>query len=223
MEERNPQYELQTSRNGLPVPVINGIYLHSIYNPVKEAQALIQNFENSLKNKNVVLVLGLGFGYHIEEAFKVLQSNHESFQIIVLESNSELVNDFIAHNQDLDERIQIISTESAAQLFESWDFVQFLMAKPCIIKHDASFTLQKKYFTDFLAHQASKKTRTFSNLLNVHAQDSLKNTENILAREDANTLGDIVEGIKARGSMRSKSDYLFMAFNEIVNSDFQGK
>ena len=31
MDERNSKYELQASRNGLTVPVINGVYLHSIY------------------------------------------------------------------------------------------------------------------------------------------------------------------------------------------------
>jgi hypothetical protein len=45
MEERKKQYEIKTSRNGLTVPVVNGIHLHSIYNPIKEAEAFATSFK----------------------------------------------------------------------------------------------------------------------------------------------------------------------------------
>ena len=43
--------ELQSSRNGLSIPVINGVYLHSMYNPQKEAQAFAEKHEATLKKE----------------------------------------------------------------------------------------------------------------------------------------------------------------------------
>ena len=224
MEERNPQYELQTSRNGLPVPVINGIYLHSIYNPVKEAQAFIQNFTQALQVKNTVLILGLGFGYHIDEAVKVLEAHHKNFNIFVLEPNKDLVSDYFEKNEVVDERIKIVTKADSSELFNSWEFVQFLMKKPCIIKHDASFTLEKEYYTNFLAHQASKRTSDFTELLYPKAANRLnESTERLAQTHQTETVGDLITGIKDTGRLASKSDYFLMAFNEIVNSEFQGK
>ena len=94
MEERNNQYEFKTSRNGLKVPVIKGIHLHSIYNPIKEAEAFAQGYEDTIKAKNKILILGLGFGYHIEEVAKLLNQYHEKYEVIVLEPNSKLVEEF---------------------------------------------------------------------------------------------------------------------------------
>ena len=35
-------YEIKTSRTEQKIPVVNGVHLHSIYNPFKEAEALIE-------------------------------------------------------------------------------------------------------------------------------------------------------------------------------------
>ena len=52
MEESNRQCEFKVSRNGLTVPVVRGVHLHSIYNPMKEAEAFAQGYEDILEEKN---------------------------------------------------------------------------------------------------------------------------------------------------------------------------
>ncbi len=51
------------SREGLPIPQIAGISLHSRYHPVKEAEQLTRDFEYCDDSRTVVF--GLGFGYHL--------------------------------------------------------------------------------------------------------------------------------------------------------------
>ena len=62
-------YEIKESKNGLKVPVIDGVYLHSIYDPQTEGKALLKRHQDSFEEKSSILILGLGYGYHIEENY----------------------------------------------------------------------------------------------------------------------------------------------------------
>ncbi len=55
--------KVSMSKEGLPVPQIAGISLHSKYHPGKEALQLTQGFQ--VRNDSRTVVFGLGFGYHI--------------------------------------------------------------------------------------------------------------------------------------------------------------
>lgn len=216
MDERNSQYELQPSRNGLTVPVINGVYLHSIYNPIKEAEAFGKAQEKNLIHKNKVLVLGLGFGYHVEEIAKILNQNHKDFEIIILEPNQKLVDDFISTRNFEDKNIKIICTQKVRELFSNWDFIEFLMQKPCIIKHDTSFILEKDFFTGFLGYKAPKDILNFKSLLSVEAKDSFNSRE---SRDFESFISDIKES----GKIKDKNEFLLLALNELNNSNYQGR
>ncbi len=216
MDERNSQYKLQPSRNGLTVPVINGVYLHSIYNPVKEAEAFIAGQQKNLKTKNKVLILGLGFGYHVEETAKFLNSVHSDYEIIILEPNKRLVEDFISTRAFEDKNIKIVCKQKVRELFSDWNFVQFLMNKPCIVKHDTSFILEKDFYTSFLAFQASKDIFNYKSLLNESASE-LFNTR------EGRTLSSYTEEIQQSNRINDKNEYLLLALNEIRNIKNQGR
>lgn len=215
MDERNSQYELQPSRNGLTVPVINGVYLHSIYNPIKEAEAFANGHEPNLKVKNRVLVLGLGFGYHIEEIAKILNKYHNEFEIVILEPNQKLVEDFIDTRNFEDKNIKIVSKDKVKELFENWQFIEFLMKKPCIIKHDTSFILEKDFYTRFLGYQASNEILHFNGLLKPEAAELVKSRE-------ARTIDSYVQNITESGQVQSRAEFALLAFNEIVNAENRG-
>ena len=36
--------EIKESKTGLPIPVVNGVHLHSSYNPTKEAESFVEKF-----------------------------------------------------------------------------------------------------------------------------------------------------------------------------------
>lgn len=216
MEERNSRYELQPSRNGLTVPVINGVYLHSIYNPTKEAEALAHGHEAAIKNKNRILILGLGFGYHVEQIAKLANAHHSSYEIIILEPNKRLVSDFIETRNFVDKNINIICQNKVKDLFHNWSFIQFLMSKPAIIKHEASFILEKEFYNHFLSFKASKEILNMKPLLKEHSK-------NIFGSRDARDFDSFINNIQESGQIIDNNEYLLLALNQIKNSDYLGK
>jgi len=97
---------IQIAKNGNPVPLWNGFQLHSVYEPEKEGAAQAEKFTSTVENFSCpLLVLGLGFGYHILPLLGKFQ------QIYIAESNQELINLARAESmlQPLWEKCQIIS------------------------------------------------------------------------------------------------------------------
>ena len=70
--------EVKKSKVETPVPVVDGIHLHSIYNPAKEAETFIGKYNENLSKQNSVLVLGLGFGYHVWQLESELRKHHQT-------------------------------------------------------------------------------------------------------------------------------------------------
>ncbi|GAV22543.1 motility associated factor glycosyltransferase family protein [Carboxydothermus pertinax] len=56
---------------------INNIFLHSAYNPVKEAETFAKKNLEKLKDRQLVVVYGFGLGYHVREILKMLNQNAE--------------------------------------------------------------------------------------------------------------------------------------------------
>ena len=93
-------YEVKNSRTDQKVPVVNGVHLHSIYNPFKEAQALVEKYADQLTHKNEVLILGLGFAYHVNEIINYMTRVHgDNFRIVIVEPNAQIYHDCL--NLDL--------------------------------------------------------------------------------------------------------------------------
>ena len=148
-------FEIKTSRTEQKVPVVNGVHLHSIYNPFKEAENLITSNLEVLKNKNEILILGLGFGYHVNHAIEQLSAFHGmNFKVIVIEPSLEVHQECL--NLDLlnKKNVLVYSGFTANELYSDLDLIHFLLRKPAIIAHPASFNLYQTYFKDFLTFEA---------------------------------------------------------------------
>ena len=156
MEELNATIELKQSRTGHSVPVVDGVHLHSIYNPEKEAQAFATNYEDSIKKKPYILILGLGFGYHCEEVANLAAKYHENYRIIVIEPNKELVQ---MHNHAggfSNPNIEVLHACDVNDLYNSIEFVMFLSRRPAILRHETSFNLSKDFYRRFLTFKAKQ-------------------------------------------------------------------
>jgi len=210
MEERTSQLEIKTSRNGLTVPVINGIHLHSIYNPAKEAEAFALGYEEAVSQKNNILILGLGYGYHVDEIAKLASKYHENYNILVIEPNKELVEHFMAHRNFQDKNINITYKVNAKELYEDISFVNFLMQKPCIIKHDSSFNLDRSFYTEFLKFQAPNHIGEFMDFLDPELQTYFKTFQG----NDV-TLDHHIKTLKA-GGVQDKMDFGMLAFEALI-------
>lgn len=87
--EISDKYRIFPSKIGFPTLEVNlpdkKITLHSTYDPLKEAEKFVSSFD--LKNKEIIVIYGFGFGYHIEE---ILRRVPENVDIWVLEGDEEI-------------------------------------------------------------------------------------------------------------------------------------
>jgi hypothetical protein len=205
--------DIKTSRNGLPVPVVKGIHLHSVYNPAKEAEAFAEKYLDTLKTNNHVLILGLGFGYHIDQIEKVLSDNHEHFNILVLEPNKKIVEGFKTFRAFKNTHITIIDHNEVEPLFESSEFINFLRQKPAIIKHDPSFNLEKTFYTKFLKYKAPTEVSQYSNRLSDILQMYLTDFDDL-----ERPITEVISEIKNERGIRNRFDFGLLAFDAIISA-----
>lgn len=209
MEIKN--IELQSSRDGYCVPVINGIYLHSIYNPIKEAETFAQNNSNALASKNNILILGLGFGYHIEEVAKLTAQYHQKYKIIVIEPNQDLVNLFKSNRSFSDKNIEIISSNNVEDIYSIVSFAKLLISKPAILKLDTSFNINKEFFTNFLTYKSSTSSADYRNRF---SDEAIK-----LWGDYEGSFHERVKNIKNQRTVQRKEDFLILALSEIARNN----
>ncbi len=211
MDERTTTFEIKTSRNGLPVPVVKGIHLHSVYNPAKEAEAFAEKYIDTLKVTNHVLVLGLGFGYHIDQIERLLSENHDHFNILVLEPNTKIAEGFKTYRAFKNSSITVINSSDVEELFKSSEFISFLRQKPAIIKHDPSFNIEKKFYTAFLKYKAPTHVQAYVEDLTDILQMYLTDFESL-----DKPITDVIEDIKLNRGIRNRFDFGLLAFDALV-------
>lgn len=211
MEERNSNYEIKISRNGYPVPVINGSHLHSIFNPIKEAEAFGQNHIETIKAKNKYLFLGLGFGYHIDEFIKLAGQFHHEISILIIEPNAQLIEDYLSE-RGADKHGAIIHYANLKDYFLDQNLVEFLMLKPAIIKHDPTFDVEKAFFTNFLAYKPNPTMQSYIDILQEgEFKNYLKSAANV-------SYDQLVSNIKNAKQLNNKNDFLALALDQIVQT-----
>jgi len=155
MSPQNSTYEIKTSRTGKKIPVVDGVHLHSTYDPARESEGLIARHVSTLKKKKFILFMGLGFGYHINDAIKILKEHHGSdYKIYIIEPNNDVAKDCLRLNFINNPSVRILAGKTINDLFNDKIFIDFLLNSPGIIAHPSSFNLHSKYFKTFLQYKA---------------------------------------------------------------------
>jgi len=204
-------YEVRTSKSGLPIPVVNGNLLHSIYDPEREARSIAEQYKDVLRNKNSILILGLGFGYHVEAILNVLKENHETYSVFVIEPNQNVVNDFAKNRRFRDENLIVYYNKEVSELYRDEDLVKTLLSKPAIIAHHASFNLYQNYFKSFLEYSAPRDIQSiFKGIDSEVLKDS---SVDILECE---SIAGYVDNIKKKRKITNNNDFFWLAFQEIA-------
>jgi len=152
------QLYIKYSKTEKPIPVINGVHLHSIYNPEREAIGFVSNQLEQLKLSKNILIFGLGFGYHIEAIEEKMKSFHPAgYKIFVIEPNEEILQKWneLSPNHFSD-NVRVISHASIKDFYQNIELVDFMSTKPSVIAHPASFQLSMSFFKDFMSYCYSK-------------------------------------------------------------------
>lgn len=159
-------YELKESREGSFIPSINGVHLHSAYNPIREAENFIENNQETLINNSQILLLGLGLGHHLTLMTKELQKNHdENFKIFVIEPIDKLFEDakrlkILPNNRN----IYYYTTPNLEKLYRQKEILNFLVNKPGIVIHIPSFNFNRNFFETFLSYRSDQRLKTAQDL-----------------------------------------------------------
>ncbi|MDO9183025.1 MAG: hypothetical protein Q7U04_11485 [Bacteriovorax sp.] len=212
-------YEVKTSRTEQKVPVVNGVHLHSIYNPFKEAEALVEAQLENLKNKNEVLILGLGFAYHVNAVTeKLAQLCGNNFKVIVIEPNIQVYEDCLAFDLLNKTNVLIYSGFNSTELYGDLDLIHFLLRKPAMIAHPPSFNLYQNYFKNILTFEAP---RSVSSIINFVETPEIKTY--LGALDPLSTLEDILyKEIPAKNQFE-QTDFLAMALVEMTKKSHEAK
>ncbi len=207
-------YEVRTSRTEQKVPVVNGVHLHSIYNPFKEAETLVESQLENLKNKNEVLVLGLGFAYHVNAIIEKLAQYHgDNFKVIVIEPSLQVYDDCIAFDLLNKKNVLIYSGFTSNELYSDLDLVHFLLRKPAMIAHPPSFNLYQYYFKTILTFEAPK---SISGIMNFVESPEIKKYLHRFDQET--TLEEALYNQVSKQSQFDEADFLAMALVEMTKN-----
>ena len=163
-------FEIKLSRSEEKVPVVGGVHLHSTYNPTKEAIAFAERYRDQLTSKREVLILGLGFAYHVNEIAKILSSKFgEDYSIVVIEPNEHVFHSCLEEHLLNLKNVTVYNGADSANYYNKKELTHFLLGRPTVIAHPASFNLNQSFFKSFLSYESPRKIGDM--LSNTHEGD----------------------------------------------------
>ncbi|MAE57357.1 MAG: hypothetical protein CME69_00670 [Halobacteriovorax sp.] len=210
-------YEVKNSRGGLKVPVVNEVHLHSMYDPVKEAKTFMSKYETSFESKNKVLVFGLGYAYHIYELCKILERNHGgNYQVVVIEPNEQVYRDCIKYNLFPNKNIKVFSGFDLERVYAERDLIDFLISKPAIISHPASFELYRTYFEKFMKYAAPTGIADITKYI-----ESKELRSYLYSDSNARSIDHYLrDNVLTKEKLNSSHDHLLLAYSHLSNGEF---
>ena len=151
-------------RKERPIPVVNDIYLHSLYDPIKEADSFVQKNREKIFQKNYFLILGLGFAYHVNRLISELKIRQsDNWGVVVLEPNDKVFEECVKRKLLVNEKkLNIFKGMDIEELYKEKDLIDFMMLKPIVLVHETSYNLYLDYYKNFLNYRAETKSKEIS-------------------------------------------------------------
>ncbi|MBN1054445.1 DUF115 domain-containing protein [Clostridium botulinum] len=140
--------QIINTRESNPTLLVGNIFINSKYYPAKEGEKFIELNEKFYKNKDVVMVYGLGLGYHINELLKRCNDN---CKIYIFDADKEIIkvadNLGVLENVRKDKRVKIFENYSQKFLQDFVNISQLvddiLIYKPSVkLLHDEYMCLK---------------------------------------------------------------------------------
>ncbi|MDF2882751.1 MAG: putative transrane anchored flag10 domain protein [Clostridiaceae bacterium] len=98
---------LQTKEENYTLSIDN-VFLHSKYYPLKEAEKFIENNINNIKNKEYIVIYGIGLAYHLKKLLNIVDENSKVFafdaDIEVIKKSEEVG---LLNELKMDKRLEI--------------------------------------------------------------------------------------------------------------------
>lgn len=211
MSFENSNLRTKLSKSNHWIPLVNNIYLHSQYNPVKEANEFVIKYNQRLKENHNILILGSGFRYHIEAIAKLLERYHQNrFKIIAIEPNKNVFEQSVKIDSFSNQNCEILYNLTIDELYQMPHFVKFLIDRPLIIPHPPSFNLYKEYFKNLLTFKAKDQIKHY--LHQIKDPDLLT----FLNKMDKKTnFNHVCDKITKSDLQENRISHIFLALNSI--------
>lgn len=216
--------EFLKAKNGMPTARVHAtdgtsFMLHSAYDPVAEARRLLEKYP-SLKDAGVVVVLGLGLGYHVCELLRIVPT--KAF-VLVIEADPELRRRFEKSADIPWNRVNVTKDESAIWALISQAREQ-LRDGFVIVEHPASQRLNPAFYR-YIRHRVRDfvsmllvETATAKRLNRFIQENMLRNLPNVTVDPGINVLENVFRGrpavIVAAGPSLTKNIHLLKMAKE---------
>lgn len=109
--------EFINSKSGIPTIKKNNILIHSAYDPLKEAENLINSLNLDKNSNYLIIALGVGLGYHV----KMLKTLYPNSVIIPIELDDDIALAFSNQNDDF-----IITNHNLNDIYTVLNFIDFM-------------------------------------------------------------------------------------------------
>jgi hypothetical protein len=208
--EDSKKLSIIKSNSGHDVLIINGIEMHSRFNPIQEAyeQAVKQSCQ--LEESSRILILGLGLGYHVQQIEFKMREFHQTPEIFVIEPNRDVAK--LALNSHIipQNHTTVFSGKNIERYYQNKKFIDFLSKKPTIITHQASLDLESTFFKKFLSYTAPSYMAVVNNVLDEDVQKLLKGFN------ERATFTQCLDDI-TKQELASQDNFKVLAFRELFN------
>lgn len=138
------------NQQGIPIPVIDGVYLHSKFDPIGEAEEFARTCLEKSKPNRPLLIIGLGFGYHIRELLRLVPD----LEIYVIEPEQDLIS--AKQNQDICQKVKVIQGKTPKEICNQMNFIQAIAKDAIVIKHKTSYDLNALLYQNIQSFIANK-------------------------------------------------------------------
>jgi len=143
----NPDLASTPSKRGDPTLRIGNVQMHSAYNPVAEAERVADKALKNAASNNVIVVCGLGLGYHVESICRRFQG-----KVVVVEPDPAIVK-LALTSRNLTAMSEaaiafVLSASDAAAIVERACNGDYKRVK--LLKHHPSIKLHPEYYEELI-------------------------------------------------------------------------
>ena len=126
----------ELARNGQPIVKIDGRSIVSSFDPMKEAKAWAESAVKEIADRDTVIVLGAGCGYHLI----ALHELRPSLNILTIEASDEIATfarEQLASNNEVDPRVygEILVAARPIELTENLLLRDFMANRYAVVTH----------------------------------------------------------------------------------------
>ena len=203
--------EFIESRGGHCVPVFEGRALHSIVDPILEAEKLVQTDIARLSRLRSVIVLGLGGGFHVDELLKTVPGH-----VIVIEAEKTIALALRRRTPHVFEKTTIIAGESPSKLAVSPEILDALSGSFGFFRHPASIRQRPDYYGSVTQLLTARTATQMTHLSRYNSNLSSFFSSLNLMPEEILTLPALESAMKRRGTGLDDASMIWLVLRELV-------